>query len=158
MYIDRDAQHRELARSLGAEVTDGPPSRGGGAFDVALDAAMDEDWLRAATQLLEPEGAVECPSIYFKESVALPLFAMAIRGVHLHTGRGNAGAHIPRLLELTAAGTIAPASVTSEVLTWDTAPDALADPSWKPVFVRDAEHEEAPAMQGAHAIRPKQSP
>jgi threonine dehydrogenase-like Zn-dependent dehydrogenase len=138
VYVDRDAEHRELARSLGAEVTDEPPNRDDGAFDVALDAAMDEDWLRAVVQLLEPEGVVECPSIYFKESVSLPLFTMAIRGVHFHTGRGNVGPHIPRLLELTSAGTIAPAGITSEVLWWDTAPDALADPSWKPVFVRDA--------------------
>jgi alcohol dehydrogenase len=138
VYVDRDAQRRELAASLGAEIMEQPPERKSGAFDLALDAAMDEDWLRGALGLLEPEGTCECPSIYFKESVALPLFSMAIRGVSFHTGRGNAGPHIPRLLELTADGVIHPERVTSEVLEWETAPEALADPSFKPVFVRGA--------------------
>ncbi len=106
-------------------------------FDLALDAAMDEEWLRQALGLLEPEGACECPSIYFKESVAMPLFAMAIRGVHFHTARGNARPHIPRLLQMTADQTISPERVTSEILDWETAPEALSNPSYKPVFVRD---------------------
>jgi alcohol dehydrogenase len=136
VYVDRDVAHGELARSLGAEATDRPPGRDEGAFDVAVDAAMDEDWLRDALRLLEPEGVLECPTIYFKEAVGLPLFPMAIRGVHFHTGRGNAGAHIPRLLELVAAGTIRPGEIASEVLEWDLAPEALAEPTLKPVFIR----------------------
>jgi alcohol dehydrogenase len=138
VYVDRDRQRRELASALGAQAADLPPQRNTGAFDLALDAAMDEDWLRDALGLLEPEGACECPSIYFKESVDLPLFSMAIRGVRFHTGRGNAGPHIPRLLELTADGAIHPERITSEVLAWETAPEALAEPSVKPIFVRDA--------------------
>lgn len=136
VYVDREAEHRELAGALGAEVTDRPPGRDQGAFDIALDAAMDEDWLRAALRLLEPEGVLECPSLYFKESVALPLLPMAVRGVHFHTARGNAGTHIPRVFELASAGRIHPGQITSEVLEWDAAPEALADPSLKPVFVR----------------------
>lgn len=137
VYVDRDPKRRELAVSLGAQAIDRPPPRKDGAFDLAIDAAMDEEWLREALGLLEPEGACECPSIYFKESVAMPLFAMAIRGVHFHTARGNARPHIPRLLELTGKKAIQPERVTSEILDWDTAPEALSDPSFKPVFVRD---------------------
>jgi alcohol dehydrogenase len=137
LYVDRDAGCRELARALGANTAEQPPGGRDERFDLALDAAMEEDWLRAAAQLLEPEGTLECPCIYFKETVALPLFAMTIRGTHMHTGRGNAGAHIPQLLELSARGAIHPERITSEILDWDTAPQALADPSLKPVFVRD---------------------
>jgi threonine dehydrogenase-like Zn-dependent dehydrogenase len=136
VYVDRDEAHCELASSLGAEVAEEPPARRDDHFDLVLDAAMDEDWLRSAAQLLEPEGVLECPSIYFKETVALPLFAMTIRGARLHTGRGNAAVHIPRILELAAAGAIVPQRITSDLLAWETAPDALADPSLKPVFVR----------------------
>jgi alcohol dehydrogenase len=137
VYVDRDPERRELAVSLGAQAIDRPPPRKAGAFDLAIDAAMDEEWLRQALGLLEPEGACECPSIYFKESVAMPLFGMAIRGVHFHTARGNARPHIPRLLELTGEKMIRPERVTSEILAWETAPEALSDPSFKPVFVRD---------------------
>jgi threonine dehydrogenase-like Zn-dependent dehydrogenase len=137
VYVDRDPAHRELAVSLGAQAADCPPDRRDGAFDLALDAAMDEEWLRAAAQLLEPEGVIECPSLYFTDTVALPLLPMAVRGVHLHTARGNAAPHIPRLIELVEAGNIAPQKITSETLAWDTAPEALADPSLKPVFIRE---------------------
>lgn len=137
-YVDDDSRRRELAARLGAsEVRSEPPERKAGPFDLALDAAVNEEWLRASVQLLEPEGACESPSLYFKESVALPLLPMAIRGVHLHTARGNASAHIPRLLELIGEGAIAPERVASEVLDWESAPEALADPSFKPVFVRE---------------------
>jgi hypothetical protein len=67
----------------------------------------------------------------------MPLFAMAIRGVHFHTARGNARPHIPRLLQMTADQIISPQRVTSETLDWETAPEALSHPSYKPVFVRD---------------------
>jgi alcohol dehydrogenase len=136
VYVDRDPGRRKLATSLGAQAIDRPPPRNNGAFDLAIDAAMDEEWLREALGLLEPEGSCECPSIYFKESVAMPLFGMAIRGVHFHTARGNARPHIPRLLELSGAKTIQPERVTSEILDWETAPEALSDPSFKPVFLR----------------------
>ena len=55
----------------------------------------------------------------------------------LVTGRGNAGAHLPRLLELIADGAIRPERVASEVIAWETAPEALSGPSLKPIFVRD---------------------
>jgi alcohol dehydrogenase len=137
-YVDEEPERRAVATRLGAtEVMQQPPERRAGAFDLALDAAMNEEWLQAAVQLLEPEGVCECPSLYFKQSVALPLLPMAIRGVNMHTARGNAGAHMRALLELIGEGAISPERVASEVLNWELAPEALADPSFKPVFVRD---------------------
>lgn len=136
LYVDRDRDRRKLALSLGAEVAEQPPERKAGAFEIVLDAAMDEEWLRAGSLLLEPEGVLECPSLYFKETVALPLFQMAVRGVRFHTGRGNAGVHIPEVLRLVGEGVIRPERVTSEVVAWDSAAEALCEPSFKPVFVR----------------------
>jgi alcohol dehydrogenase len=137
LYVDADPAQRELAASLGAQTADALPSARDARFDLALDAAANEDWLRAAAGLLQPEGVLECPSIYFKKSVALPLFEMSIRGVTLHAGRGNAGPHIRPLLDLIAADAIEPDHICAETIPWDSAPEALADPSLKPVLVRD---------------------
>ena len=60
-----------------------------------------------------------------------------IRGVRFHTGRGSAGPHIPRLLELIGDRAIRPDRVASETLSWEDAPQALVDPSHKPVFLRE---------------------
>jgi len=38
---------------------------------------------------------------------------------------------------MTADQIISPQRVTSETLDWETAPEALSHPSYKPVFVRD---------------------
>ncbi|MGH2987577.1 MAG: alcohol dehydrogenase catalytic domain-containing protein [Solirubrobacterales bacterium] len=136
VYVDRDGARREFAGSLGAEAIDEPPSHNAGAFDLAVDAAMNEHWLHRSLKLLEPEGVCECPSIYLKD-VALPAFQMGIRGVRFHTGRGNALPNISPVLELVVAGRIQPERVVSQSLQWETAPEALADPSLKPVFIRD---------------------
>jgi alcohol dehydrogenase len=135
VYVDRSAANRAQAEALGAEALAEPPEQGEAVFDLAIDASANGQWLRQTLQLLEPEGAYECPSIYF-DDVALPLFPMAIRGVRFHTGRGNAAPHIPRLLELIATRAIRPQDVVSEVVDWDDAPAALADPSMKPLITR----------------------
>jgi alcohol dehydrogenase len=59
------------------------------------------------------------------------------RGVRFHTGRANARADMPAVLELVQAGRIKPELVTSEVVQWEDAGKALADPSMKPVIIRD---------------------
>jgi alcohol dehydrogenase len=135
VYVDDDPDRLALASDLGAEIAKEPPAREEGTFELALDAGTNEVWLHSALQLLEPEGACECPALYFND-VSLPLFQMAVRGVRLHTGRGNAVPHISRVLGLVDCGRIHPERIASEVLPWEEAPEALAEPSLKPVFVR----------------------
>jgi threonine dehydrogenase-like Zn-dependent dehydrogenase len=66
----------------------------------------------------------------------LPLLAMYTRGVRFVTGRVNSRAALPRVLELIARGGLRPERVTSEIVPWDRAPEALAQPSLKPIVVR----------------------
>jgi alcohol dehydrogenase len=60
---------------------------------------------------------------------------MYTRGCTLHTGRCHARAVIPDVLALVAAGRLDPALVTSAVVGFDDAPEALADPPTKLVLV-----------------------
>ena len=57
--------------------------------------------------------------------------------VRLHTGIANCRAHMEDVLELIRAGRIRPERVVSEIVAWQDAAEALADPSLKPVVVRD---------------------
>jgi alcohol dehydrogenase len=52
-----------------------------------------------------------------------------------HTGRAHARPAIDHVLALIAAG-FDPSIVTSAVVTWEEAPDALADPPMKLVMTR----------------------
>jgi threonine dehydrogenase-like Zn-dependent dehydrogenase len=91
--------------------------------------------LRRGVRRLRPEGAFECLGGYF-EDVALPLFAMYARGVRFRIGRSNLMPHVRPLLDLVAAGALDPTVVFSEVLDWQQAPQALAEPTLKPVLSR----------------------
>ena len=68
--------------------------------------------------------------------VALPLLEMYTRGVVFRTGRVNARAAIPHVLDLLATGRLQPERVTSAIVQWDDAPDALANLDAKTVVVR----------------------
>jgi alcohol dehydrogenase len=85
-----------------------------------------------------PETAVprRRPGGYTKDP-HIPYFAMYSRGARLVTGRVNARAVMPAVLELVAAGRIDPAAVTERVLDFDDAREAFGEPTLKPVFVRD---------------------
>ena len=100
-------------------------------YPITVDGSNDPRGLRRAIQSLEPEGICTSVSIYFGGDVSLPLLAMYTRGVRFVTGRVNSRAALPRVLELIAR-------VTSEIVPWDRAAEALAQPSLKPIVVRGA--------------------
>ena len=61
----------------------------------------------------------------------MPLFEMYTRGIHFHTGRVNSSAVLSQVLELVTGGRLDPSAVTSRVVSFDEAPEALADPPTK---------------------------
>jgi alcohol dehydrogenase len=70
------------------------------------------------------------------EDPAVPLFRMYSRCCTLHTGRAHARPVIPAVLDVVASGRFDPSVVTSAVVAWDDAVDALADPPMKLVVTR----------------------
>jgi alcohol dehydrogenase len=61
---------------------------------------------------------------------------MSTNVVTFRTGRVHARPAIPQILELVADGRFHPESVTSAVIGWDDAVDALADPPDKLIVTR----------------------
>jgi alcohol dehydrogenase len=136
VYLDPDPARREVARHFGAIVDPGPPRRALGRFDLIFDCSTNAEVLTSAIELLEPNGAVECPGGYF-QPVALDLFRMYVQGVTFHTGLASARAHIEAAFDLLTAGRIDPARVFAPPIPIDLADQALREPSTKPLFVRD---------------------
>jgi len=136
VYADTDAGRLERAQRLGAEtvaVTDWP--RKLGRFPITVDASGDHAGLHAALRSTAPDGTCTSVAIYFEQATPLPMLEMYTRGCTLHTSRVHARAVIPEVLELVHAGTLDPALVTSAVVGFDDAAEALKAPPTKLVLV-----------------------
>ncbi len=143
VYADSDPGRLERAAALGAETLElaagdnGRPAwpRKMGRFPITVDASGDHGGLHAAISSASPDGTCTSVAIYFEATTPLPLLQMYTRGCTLHTGRCHARALIPDVLTLVAAGRLDPGLVTSAVVGFDAASEALVDPPTKLVLV-----------------------
>jgi alcohol dehydrogenase len=135
-YIDVDRGRLELAERAGACAVEGPPPDRAREYAITVDASADVAGLACALRSVAPGGVCTSVGIYYEGSVAIPLLDMYGKGVRFFTGRVNARADMPEVLALVQSGRIAPDVITSEVVPWVRAAEALAEPSMKPVFVR----------------------
>ena len=136
-YVDTDDRRLAVAETVGAcpieRVVDGSRL---GRYPITVDHSGTVAALQSALRSTEPEGTCTSTAIYFAPETALPLLDMYTRGVVFRTGRVNARAAIPRVLDLIEAGRLRPELVTSATIAWDDAPTALADLDAKTVIVR----------------------
>jgi threonine dehydrogenase-like Zn-dependent dehydrogenase len=141
VYADADEGRLERAAALGAETHPVPRGERGpewprrlGRFPITVDASGDHGGLHAAIRSTAANGTCTSVAIYFEAETPLPLLEMYTRGCTLHASRVHARALIPGVLELVEAGSLEPQRVTSAVVSFDDAPDALADPPTKLVL------------------------
>jgi alcohol dehydrogenase len=136
-YVDRDEQRLKLAAGYGAQTrTLAEFSPDEHSYEITLNASDSKTALRNALLATAPGGHCGNMAFFFGD-VELPLLAMHLHGVHFCSSVANARIHMPAVLELLSSGRIAPQLVTSEVLAFDTAADALPTAGFKPVFVRE---------------------
>jgi alcohol dehydrogenase len=135
-YVDPDETRREKARGFGANPIEGPYPDTCGEYAITVDASAKPEGLSCALRSVAPGGVCTSVGIYYDDAVPIPLLAMYGRGVRFHTGRANARADMPAVLELIAAGRIRPDEVNTETVAWADAAKALTEPSMKPVIVR----------------------
>lgn len=133
VYSDTDTERLAIASAFGADVVEGPPARKLGSFAITVDASGSEAGLRCALESTAFDGTCTSPSVYLSDP-SIPMFTMYSRCCTLHTGRAHARPAIPKVLDLVAAGVFDPALVTSAVVQWADARDALADPPMKLVI------------------------
>ncbi len=99
--------------------------------------AAEEAGLALALRSTAPDGICTSCAIYFAEQPSLPMLEMYTKGITLVTGRANAREAMPHVLGLAASGALRPELVTSRVVAWQDAPQALVEDGWtKLVFER----------------------
>lgn len=136
LYIDVDENRRRTAAALGADTLADLPKRAG-PFAITVDACGDPAALEFALQATAPDGVCTSTAIYFDEPPALPLLRMYTQCVTFKTGRVHARPAMPHVLELAADGALGLTSVTTSVVPFDQAAEALLEPGWtKLVFER----------------------
>jgi threonine dehydrogenase-like Zn-dependent dehydrogenase len=133
-YIDDRPDRAAIAETLGAKPILGPPPPKAGSFPITVDASGSEAGLRCALNSTGFDGTCTSTSVYLTDP-ALPLFAMYSRCCTFHIGRAHVRPVIPAVLDLVAGG-FDPTLVTTAVVGWDDAVEALSDPPMKLVITR----------------------
>jgi threonine dehydrogenase-like Zn-dependent dehydrogenase len=134
LYVDADVARRATAAALGAQALAETPKRLG-PFPITVDASADPDGLALALRSTAPDGTCTSTAIYFGEQPALPLLEMYTKGITFKTGRANARAAMPHVLELAASGAFRPELVTTSVVAWSNALDALLEGGWTKLVI-----------------------
>ena len=91
--------------------------------------------LACALRSLRPNGLCVGVTIYLQDP-HIPYFTLYTKGARFVTGRVNARAAMPAVLELLQADRIHPLIVSQAVLPFDSALEAFREPTLKPVFIR----------------------
>jgi threonine dehydrogenase-like Zn-dependent dehydrogenase len=137
LYVDMDESRRMTAAKLGAQTLAEIPKRVD-SHEITVDASANPDGLALALRSTAPDGICTSTAIYFGEQPALPLLEMYTKGITFKTGRVDARTAMPHVLELSASGALRPELVTSSVVDWADAADALLEGGWtKLVIERD---------------------
>jgi threonine dehydrogenase-like Zn-dependent dehydrogenase len=135
-YVDTDQQRLAAAEKLGAAVHDAAkPLRSWEPYPVTVHTSANPSLLPATLRATWPDGTCTDTGAYFQASVDMPLLAMYTRGVQFVTGRVNARAVIPEVIDLLASGCdLAPA--VDRVAAWEDAPKVWPTMTGKTVFNR----------------------
>jgi len=135
-YVDTDQQRLAAAEKLGATPHDRvKPEKLWDPYPVTAHTSADPAVLAATLRATWPDGVCTDTGIYFQPGVEMPLLPMYTRGVRFVTGRVNARAVIPQVLELLAGGCdLSPA--VDRVASWEDAPSVWPTMTGKTVFTR----------------------
>ncbi|WP_254205512.1 zinc-dependent alcohol dehydrogenase [Nocardia alni] len=127
LYIDHDVRRRGIAESYGVETLDHIPDRLDSRFPITVDSSNEARGLTLALESMGRDGVCTSTSIYFDPAVrpAFPLLSMYTMNSTFVTGRIHARRDAPRLLELLASGRFDPAPVTTRVVSFADAIEAL---------------------------------
>ena len=126
VYCDVEEGRLRKAEAFGAEAVEGYPERLG-PFPVTAMACAEPAALALAARSTAPDGLCTCAGIVFARETPIPLLEMYTKIATLQIGRPHARPAIARVLELIADGRVRLELVTDGVVSWDDAPDALAD-------------------------------
>jgi alcohol dehydrogenase len=138
LYVDADPRRRAIAEGYGARTLDRVPDQLDERFPITVDAAATPEALALALGSLDRDGVCTSATIYFdQQSVPpFPLLQMYVMAATFVTGRIHARQDAPAVLDLLAGGALDPTPVTTKVVAFDDAADALLEDYTKLVFTR----------------------
>lgn len=127
VYVDEDPRRRAIAEAYGAETLDHVPDRVDTRFPVTVDAAGHPRALELALGSLDRDGICTSTAIYFDPELQprVPLLGMYVMTTTFATGRIHARRDAPHVLELLAGGEFDPSPVTTRVVPFAEAAEAL---------------------------------
>jgi threonine dehydrogenase-like Zn-dependent dehydrogenase len=142
LYLDDDPGRRALAERLGAAAAPlaellAAPAGKAPQFEITVDGSGDPAALAFAIAATAPNGICTSVAIYNEPTTPLPLLRMYGKGITFHTGRVQARAVLPAVLAHCAHGHFHPEHVTSRIVRFSDAAEAMTDPGPKLVFVND---------------------
>lgn len=135
-YVDSDTERLALAQATGANPIEGPPPKRLGPYPITVDASANIDGLACALRSVEPGGVCTSVGIYFSEQTPVPLLEMYGTGITFKTGRVNARADLPAVLNLVPDGRLQPEKLTTRTVAWTDAAEAWSEPATKVVALR----------------------
>jgi alcohol dehydrogenase len=142
-FIGGGPRQLELAERLGASVIEGDFPERIGPYPITVDAGNNPAGLACALRSTGPDGVCTSIGIYFAPATPVPLFEMYTKGIHFLTGRVHAREAMAPALALIEERRVFPELITSHLVGWDDAAEALGDLQHKTVITRDSE---APAQ------------
>jgi threonine dehydrogenase-like Zn-dependent dehydrogenase len=140
LYVDQDERRRGIAERLGAETMAEVPDRLGEGFPITVDSSASARGLTLALRATAPDGTCTSTGIYFDAEAVprFPLLEMYVRNATFVTGRPHVRTVIPHALHGIEAWRLDPTLVTTRVVDWADAADALVEHDWtKLVFTRE---------------------
>lgn len=148
VYADFDHGRLSIAEKLGAEPLslakadlaslEPQLDKLEGGFDVTVDAAGNPDLLPTLVKLTARGGACTSTAgiVYRGRNPRIPVYDMYRKSMSFHTGWVHTHAIIDEPLELIRTGRFDPSPVTTTVVDWSSAVDALTEPFTKIIVSR----------------------
>lgn len=135
-YEDSDPARLAKAAELGAEPIDDRGERPKEQYPITVDASSTREGLTRTLRATEPGGTCTSVGILYEPETPLPLLEMYTKGIDFRIGRVMSRAVMPKVLDLVADGRIAPERVTSRLVDWDRAAEAVLEPETKLIVSR----------------------
>jgi len=129
-YADLDEGRLGLASSLGAQTLEIPWPERAGPFPITVDTNATQEGITLALRSTAADGICTSNTIYFGEQPRLPLLEMYTKIVTFKTGRVHARPIMPDVLELAERGVFHPELITTRVVDFSDATDALPAGDW----------------------------
>jgi threonine dehydrogenase-like Zn-dependent dehydrogenase len=137
-YADLDEGRLKIAESLGAETLRAPWPERVGPFPITVDANGTQEGITLALSSTAADGICTSNTIYFGEQPRLPLLEMYVKIVTFKTGRVHARPIMPEVLELAQLGAFRPELITSRIVHFADAADALVAGDWNKLVLESS--------------------